>query len=121
MSVTIVSGGGRGIGAACVSRLASHGHAVAINYRSAAGAATQLATTVTKAGGHAVAVQADVTDPAEVERLFATAETELGPVTGLVNNAGATMHIGDLADTSPDVIRTVLDVNLYGAILCARQ
>jgi NAD(P)-dependent dehydrogenase (short-subunit alcohol dehydrogenase family) len=121
MSVTIVTGGGRGIGAACVRRLADAGHAVVINYRADADAATQLATIVTGNGGKAIAVQADVTDHADVERLFATATTELGPVTGLVNNAGATLHIADLAETSPDIIRSVIDLNLYGAILCARQ
>jgi glucose 1-dehydrogenase len=121
MRVTIVTGGGRGIGAACVRRLAAAGHAVVINYRSDSDAATQLAEAVTSSGAQAITVQADVTDPADVEQLFATAHAELGPVSGLVNNAGATLHIGDLADTSPDIIRRVLDLNLYAAILCARQ
>lgn len=121
VSVTIVTGGGRGIGAACVRRLAADGHAVAVNYRSDSTAAAAVAEQVTNAGGRAVAVQADVTDPGDVERLFAVTNDALGEVTGLVNNAGATLHIGDLADTSPDVIRKVIDLNLFGAVLCARQ
>jgi len=121
VSVTIVTGGSRGIGAACVRQLVRAGHAVAVNYRSDADAATRLVADVTAGGGRAVAIQADVSDPDQVEQLFATVQGELGPPTGLVNNAGLTAHIGDLADTPTDVVRRVLDVNLYGAILCARQ
>jgi NAD(P)-dependent dehydrogenase (short-subunit alcohol dehydrogenase family) len=55
-----------------------------------------------------------------VDRLFASA-AELGPVAGLVSNAGLTGHIGDLADTPVEVIRRVIDVNLTGAVLCARR
>ena len=121
MDVTIVTGGSRGIGAACVRRLARRGHAVAVNYRADHESAAQLVAEVTSAGGRAVAVQADVRDHNDVARLFATVRDQLGEVTGLVNNAGATVHIGDLADTPVDVIRRVLDLNLYGAILCARQ
>src|SRR3954463_5330092 len=121
MDVTVVTGASRGIGAACAQRLAARGHAVAVNYRSDGDSAPQLVTQLTAAGGRAVAIQADVTDHADVERLFAVARAELGQVTGLVNNAGATVHIGDLADTPPDVIRRVIDLNLYGAVLCARE
>jgi NAD(P)-dependent dehydrogenase (short-subunit alcohol dehydrogenase family) len=56
-----------------------------------------------------------------VEGLFQSAAAQLGPVAGVVSNAGLTAHIGDLADTPVDVIRHVIDVNLVGAILCARQ
>ena len=68
----------------------------------------------------AIAVAADVVDPSDVDTLFAAA-VELGPVTGLVNSAGLTKHIGDLADTPVEIIREVLDVNLFGSILCARK
>ena len=121
MDVTIVTGGSRGIGAACVRRLARRGHAVAVNYRADGDSAAQLVSEVTSAGGRAVAVQADVSEHADVARLFAHVREQLGEVTGLVNNAGATAHIGDLADTPIEVIRRVLDLNLYGAILCARE
>jgi glucose 1-dehydrogenase len=121
MDVTVVTGGSRGIGAACVQRLAARGHAVVVNYRADGDSAAQLVEQVTAAGGRAVAVQADVTEPGAVERLFATARADLGQVTGLVNNAGATLHIGDLADTPPDIIRRVIDLNLYAAVLCARE
>jgi glucose 1-dehydrogenase len=68
-----------------------------------------------------VLAKADVTDEHDVARLFAIAADQLGNVTGVVNNAGATLHIGDLADTPVSVIRHVIDVNLLGVILCARQ
>src|SRR4051812_23100537 len=121
MDVTVVTGAGRGIGAACAQRLAARGHAVAVNYRTDSDSAAQLVAQVTAAGGQAVAIQADVTDHADVEQLFAVARAELGEVTGLVNNAGATVPIGDRADTPPDVIRRVIALNLYGAVLCAGE
>jgi NAD(P)-dependent dehydrogenase (short-subunit alcohol dehydrogenase family) len=121
VSVTIVTGGGRGIGAACATHLAGQGHAIAVNYLKDIDAATAVVRSITGSGGRAVALQADVTEPDQVERLFAEAGERLGPVTGLVNNAGATSHIGDLADTPVATIRGVLDLNLYAAVLCARQ
>ncbi len=63
----------------------------------------------------------DVTNERDVARLFSITADQLGVVTGVVNNAGATVHIGDLADTPVHVIRQVVDVNLVGVILCARQ
>lgn len=59
--------------------------------------------------------------PADVDRLFDTVTAEAGMLTGLVNNAGATAHVGDLADTPVEVIRQVLDLNLLGPVLCARR
>ena len=121
MPLTIVTGGGRGIGAATVLRLARAGHDLVVNYRRDEAAATQLVADASAYGVRAVAVPADVADPSAVDGLFATATAAgLGPVTGLVNCAGLTAHIGDLADTPVEVIRTVLDVNLLGAVLCAR-
>jgi NAD(P)-dependent dehydrogenase (short-subunit alcohol dehydrogenase family) len=119
--VTVVTGGGRGIGAATVLALARAGHDVAIGYREDREAAARVAGTARADGVHAVAVQADVVRADDVEHLFATALERLGPVTGLVNNAGVTAHIGDLAETPVDAIREVVDVNLVASILCARQ
>lgn len=119
MPLTIVTGGGRGIGAATVLRLAGAGHDLVVNYRRDSDAATRVAGAAAAIGVRAVAVPADVADPSAVDGLFAAA-AGLGPVTGLVNCAGLTAHIGDLADTPVEVIRTVLDVNLLGAVLCAR-
>jgi NAD(P)-dependent dehydrogenase (short-subunit alcohol dehydrogenase family) len=119
-ALTVVTGGSRGIGAATVLALAREGHDVVFNFRSDAESADRVRTTAIETGARCVAVQADVTVHEDVERLFGAA-AEIGPVTGLVNNAGLTAHPGDLADTPVEVIRNVIDVNLVGVVLCARQ
>src|SRR3712207_2138692 len=87
-NVLLVTGGGRGIGAA-VSRLAaSRGYAVCVNYRTDAEAAHDVVQAITGEGGTAFAVAADVSRQAEVERLFQTVDREFGRLTALVNNAG---------------------------------
>jgi NAD(P)-dependent dehydrogenase (short-subunit alcohol dehydrogenase family) len=118
--LTVVTGGGRGIGAATAVRLAAAGHDLVLGYLSDKDAALRTAERVSAAGGDCRVVAADVTDPAAVDRLFDEA-AEQGLVTGLVNNAGATLHIGDLADTPVEMIRRVVDLNLTGALLCARR
>jgi glucose 1-dehydrogenase len=120
MPLTIVTGGGRGIGAATVLHLARAGHDLVVNYRRDAAAAEAIAAAASAEGVRAVAVAADVVDPSAVDSLFAAA-AELGQVTGLVNSAGLTAHVGDLADTPVETVRAVLDVNLLGSILCARK
>ena len=119
--VTVVTGASSGIGAATVVRLARDGHDVAVGYRLGADAADRVAAQARAGGARAVAVRVDVTDPDDVDALFATASEALGPVTGLVANAGLTAHVADLADTPVDVVRRVLDVNLLGVVLCARR
>lgn len=120
MPLTIVTGGGRGIGAATALQLARAGHDLVVNYRRRSDDAERVVAAAEQSGVRAVAVAADVAEPSDVDRLFAAA-AELGPVTGLVNSAGLTKHIGDLADTPVEIIREVLDVNLFGSILCARR
>jgi glucose 1-dehydrogenase len=118
-TAVVVTGGSRGIGAETVRALAASGHDVAFGYRQDAAAADQVVAQATASGVRCLAVQADVTREDDVERLFGSA-AELGPVMGLVSNAGLTGHIGDLVDTPVEIIRQVIDVNLVGAVLCAR-
>lgn len=118
--VTVVTGGGRGIGAATAVHLARAGHDVVVGYRADATAAATVVEAVTAAGGRGVAVACDVREADDVEALFAAGGV-LGVVSGLVNNAGLTAHIADLADTPIEVVRYVVDVNLTGALLCARR
>ena len=119
--VTIITGGTRGIGAATAIRLARAGHDLTLAYRRDDDAAEQTAARVRTAGARCVLAKVDITRRRDVERLFSVTAGQLGMVTGVVNNAGTTAHIGDLADTPVHVIRHVIDVNLLGVILCARQ
>ncbi|MGH4030276.1 SDR family NAD(P)-dependent oxidoreductase [Actinomycetota bacterium Odt1-20B] len=119
--VTVVTGGSRGIGAAVCARLAADGHDVAIGYRSDAKAAEDVAATVRAAGRRAAVIQVDTADAASVDRLFDEAAAALGPVTGLVNNAGVSGPNGRLADADPDGMRQALEVNVLGYLLCARR
>lgn len=118
--VTVVTGGSRGIGAATAVHLARRGHDLVVGYRSGRVEAEDVVAAAHDLGVRAVAVRVDVVEPEDVDALFAAA-TDLGPVTGLVANAGLTAHLGDLADTPVDVVRQVLDVNLLGVVLCVRR
>ncbi|MFE4703415.1 SDR family NAD(P)-dependent oxidoreductase [Streptomyces sp. NPDC056738] len=119
--VTIVTGGSRGIGAATCTRLAADGHDVVVGYVSDAAAAERTAIVAREAGANCVAVRVDTSDAAAVERLFDTAEDRLGPVAGLVNNAGVTGPLGRLADADAADLRRVVEVNLLGTLLCSRR
>jgi NAD(P)-dependent dehydrogenase (short-subunit alcohol dehydrogenase family) len=119
--VTVVTGGSRGIGAAVAVRLAADGHDVGICYLSAEDAARQVAEEVRRAGGRCVAMRADTSVEADVDALFDTVAERLGPVTGLVGNAGITGPLGRFAETSPETMRRVVEVNVVGALLCARR
>jgi len=118
--LTVVTGGSRGIGAATCVRLASDGHDIVLGYVNDGAAAERTASAVRAEGAHCVTVRADTSSEEDVERLFDTAAA-LGPVTGLVNNAGVTGPLGRLADARTDVLRRVVDVNLLGYLLCCRR
>jgi NAD(P)-dependent dehydrogenase (short-subunit alcohol dehydrogenase family) len=117
--LTLITGGTRGIGAATALRLASAGHDLVLGYASDNGAADEACRAVEAKGAACRAVRADVTDPEAVDLLFAKA-AEVGRVTGVVNNAGATLHVGPLAETPVDVVRQTVDLNLTSALLVAR-
>ncbi len=117
--LTVVTGGTRGIGAAVALRLAAEGHDLVLAYAHDETAAADTAARVRSHGGRALGVRCDLTTDEGIERLFSRAAA-LGRVTGLVNNAGATFHIGPLADTDPDVVRRTVELNLTAMLLCAR-
>ncbi|MEV8314078.1 SDR family oxidoreductase [Streptomyces sp. NPDC059900] len=119
--VTVVTGGSRGIGAAISTRLAKDGHHIALGYHSDADAAEKVAAEIRAAGTACVTVRMDTADEADVDRLFETAAGELGPVTGLVNNAGIGAPVGPLAEADATAMRRALDVNVLGYLLCARR
>ncbi len=119
--VTVITGGSRGIGAATALRLARDGHHVGIGYERDAEAAERTADAVREAGGAAVTVCADTSDEHAVDDLFDSVREALGPVTGLVNNAAVSGPLGRFTETSPEVMRRVVNVNVVGALLCARR
>lgn len=118
--VLIVTGAGRGIGAAIARQAAAEGYAVAVNYRNDEAAAQALVASIRDGGGQAAAIQADIAVEAEVARLFARAEAEFGPPAALVNNAGITGRIARFMDTSPATIEAVFRTNVYGTMHCCR-
>jgi len=118
--ITVVTGGGRGIGAAVCTRLAAEGHDVVIGFHSAEDRAQAVAEAVRGAGARAVTVRMDTADPGDVDRLF-DAAAELGPVTGLVNNAGIVGPVGRLVDLPVDAFERVYAVDVIGVLLCARR
>ncbi|MET9372727.1 SDR family oxidoreductase [Streptomyces sp. NPDC002992] len=120
-SVTVVTGGSRGIGAATCVRLAAEGHDLVLGYVRDGAAAEETARAVRAADRRCAVVRADTSVEADVERLFDTAEAELGPVSGLVNNAGVTGPLGRLADARTEDLRRVVEVNLLGYLLCCRR
>lgn len=119
--VVIVTGGGRGIGAATARLAAGLGWDVCVGYRSDAVAADAVVADCRAAGVAAVAVAGDTGVEADVLRLFETAEAELGPITGLVNNAGILHRQARLDSFTVERVTDVLTVNVLGPFLCARE
>lgn len=116
----LVTGGGRGIGAAVARLGAAVGYTVCVNYRRNAAAAEAVVSEIEKAGGRALALQADVAQEAEVEQLFANIDTELPPLTALVNNAGIAGQVSRLEEAATRTVREVMDLNVLGAIWCCQ-
>ena len=115
----VVTGAGRGIGAAIARRLAAAGAAVVVNFRSSGREAVAVARQIEAAGGAAVALQADVTRPEEVERLMAGAIATHGGLDILVNNAGI-YPVSSLLEMAEDEWDAVVDANLKSVHLCTQ-
>ncbi|MEM7744965.1 MAG: SDR family oxidoreductase [Pseudomonadota bacterium] len=120
MSVMLVTGGSRGIGAAVCRLAAAEGWQLVVNYAANAAAAEEVVAACNDVGAQAVAVQGDTSSEADVARLYDAAEA-LGPVTAVINNAGIVAPVTSVADMDADRIRRVLEVNVLGAFLVARE
>lgn len=117
----LVTGGSSGIGASAAQRLARDGASVAVIYRGGQERARRVVAQIGSAGGRAIALQADVSDEADVVRMFEQAQEQLGgPIDLLVNNAGVEKPFS-LVDMPLDEWNQVLSVNLTGSFLCARE
>jgi NAD(P)-dependent dehydrogenase (short-subunit alcohol dehydrogenase family) len=119
--IVLVTGAGRGIGAATALLAAERGWDIAINYARDAGAAESLAERVRMLDRRALVLQADVADERAVLAMFERIDAELGRLTGLVNNAGIVDLKARLDEMSSARWRRMLDVNVFGSLLCARE
>lgn len=118
--VAIVTGASRGIGAAIAKRLASEGHRVIINYAGRVEDAEKLAAEITKTGGIAIPHQADVSDPAAVTRMFASAIAAYGGVDVVVNNAGI-LKLAKIEESDDALVDSQIAINLKGSINVMRE
>jgi NAD(P)-dependent dehydrogenase (short-subunit alcohol dehydrogenase family) len=117
----IVTGGSRGIGAAIALGAAARGWDVTVNYVSNRASADAVADAVRAAGARAVVNQGDMAEEADVIRMFDEAESALGPVSGVVVNAGIVGPSSKVADMSVERMRRIFDVNVLGAFLTVRE
>jgi NAD(P)-dependent dehydrogenase (short-subunit alcohol dehydrogenase family) len=119
--VAVVTGGSRGIGAAIAKLLGSNGYSVAITYASNQMAAKNVLDHLTGIGSRAAGIQADVSQEADVLRIFDIAQRELGPIRALVNNAAITGGKARVDEIDAAKLAQMLAVNIAGPILCARE
>jgi 3-oxoacyl-[acyl-carrier protein] reductase len=118
--VAIVTGGSRGIGAAIAERLAADGFTVVVNYAGRAADAEALMAKIEATGGKAISAQADVSDAAQVARLFDAAQAAFGGVDVLVNNAGI-MKLAPIAESDDAMFDSQIAINLKGSFNMMRE
>src|SRR6266850_7163493 len=119
--VIIITGAGRGIGAATALLAAQRGYSVCINFRDNRAAADGVVRAIEAAGGRAIGVAADVSSEPDVERLFETCDRDLGPPTALVNNAGILEKQMRVEAMDGARIQRIFATNVIGSFLCARE
>lgn len=116
----IITGSSKGIGAAVAERLAADGLAVVVNYSTDGAPADKLVNTIEAAGGIAIAIKADVSDPGSIAALFDQTEQAFGGVDVLVNNAGI-MKLAPVAETADELFDQTIAINLKGAFNGMRE
>jgi NAD(P)-dependent dehydrogenase (short-subunit alcohol dehydrogenase family) len=119
--IVVITGGSRGIGASTATLAAKRGYAVCVNYRTNHQAASRVVTTIQRAGGKAVAVQADVSVESDVVRLFDCVAKTLGPINALVNNAAILETQMRVEAMNAARLQRVFATNIVGPFLCARE
>lgn len=119
--VILITGGTRGIGAAIARAAAGKGYAVCVTYAQDETAAEATIASLRKYEVPALALKGRVEDPGFAKGAFVQAQEQLGPVTAVVNNAGVTGKIGPFVDSSPESLRTILDVNLLAPMLLSQE
>ena len=119
--VLLVTGGSRGIGAATALLAARQGWSVAVNYTANSLAADEVVRQIRAAGGHAISIQADVADEAQVLRMFEHIDAKMGRLQGLVNNAGVVDMTARVDEMSVARWKRMFDINVIGSLICARE
>ncbi|MET0858996.1 MAG: SDR family oxidoreductase [Telluria sp.] len=119
--VILITGGGRGIGAACSLLAAQHGYKVCVNYRTDATAALNVVAAIEEAGGTALAIQADISDESEVVRMFALVDERFGRLDALINNAGILSRQMRVEQMDAARINRIMATNVTGSFMCARE
>lgn len=119
--VLIVTGGSRGIGAATAKLAAERGWSVMTTWLERREPAQAVVDEIVAAGDRAATMQADTSRPDDVRKLFDETERQFGPLTGLVNNAGMNGGPSTLLDTSIEELRRLIDINVFGCMLCAKE
>jgi NAD(P)-dependent dehydrogenase (short-subunit alcohol dehydrogenase family) len=121
MAVLVVTGASKGIGAKICIEAAKTGWACAVNFASDAEGAARVVSTINDTGGTAIGIQADVADEAQVASMFAEVDKRLGPVTGLVNNAGTMGSQGRVEELDVARSRRLFEVNVLGPFICSKE
>ena len=119
--ILLVTGAGRGIGAATAMLAARRGYAVCVNYLRNEAAAMQVVEEIEREGGRAIAIAADISVEADVLRLYESIDRQLGPITALVNNAGILERQGRVQSIDAARLQRVFATNVIGSFLCARE
>lgn len=119
--VMIVTGASRGIGAATARLAGQRGYAVCVNYRQDAEAAAAVVADIEKAGGRALAVAGDMSSEQDIVNLFESADSKLGTLTSLVNNAGVIDVQSRVEDYTLERLQRMFSINVTGVFLCARE
>ncbi|KAF1370183.1 SDR family oxidoreductase [Yokenella regensburgei] len=121
MAIALVTGASRGIGKATACALAQEGYTVAVNFHHNSVAANEVVALIEAAGGKALAIQADISDEAQVVRMFAIIDETGEPLTALVNNAGILFTQSRVEGLTAERINRVLATNVTGYFLCCRE
>jgi len=118
--VALITGGGRGIGAATARLANKKGWSICINYQSRNDSAEKLVDEINESGGSAISVKADISKEADVISLFNTVD-KFGKIQALINNAGVIAPQSPLVDVSADRLHKIFNTNIVGSFLCARE
>src|SRR5580692_8851046 len=119
--VLLIAGGSRGIGSSTARLAGERGYDVAVNYMQRADAAESVAEAVKKSGGKSVTIQGDMSKEADITRVFDETTKALGPITHFVHSAGVGGKNSRLDAATAATLREVLDINLFGALVCSRE